>query len=190
MADPVSICNLALGWLGAKLIASLDDESTEARLCKANWDLVRDAVFEAKAWTFATKRFVLAPDAVAPEWGWAKSFPLPASVVRVLRCDDASGDGRLSWAREGAAIVADEVEALYLVAIVRVEDPALWSPAFANAVATRLAAELAVPLSENRSLQADLWTLYRQKVGEAGTLDGMQGRAQRIRTDRLARSRL
>jgi hypothetical protein len=188
--DPVSICNLALGWLGAQLINTLDDESTEARLCKANFDLVRDAVLEAKAWTFATKRYVLAPDAGAPEFGWSKRFPLPPEVVRVLRCDAPRGDGRLPWAREGAFILADDTDVLHLAAIVRVEDAAQWSPAFGNAVAARLAAELAVPLSENRSLQADLWSLYERKLKQAGTLDGMQGRAEQFGPGRLARSRL
>jgi hypothetical protein len=188
--DPVSICNLALGWIAGNLIVSLDDESTEARLCKANFDLVRDAVLEARAWTFATKRFVLAPSAEEPAFGWTRQFPLPPEVVRVLRCDDAGGSGRLPWAREGTAILADDVDVLHVTAIVRVEDAALWSPAFGNAVAARLAAELAVPLSENRSLQADLWSLYERKLKQAGTLDGMQGRAEQFGPGRIARSRL
>lgn len=186
--DPVAICNFALGLVAGKLIVTLDDETTEARLCKVSFDQVRDAVLEAKAWTFATRRYVLAPSAEAPLFGWGKQFPLPADVLRVLWCDDGSGDRRLDWAREGQAILAD-VEAVHLVAIARVEDAALWSPAFAQAMATRLAAELAVPLSENRSLQADLWTLYERKLKEAATLDGMQGRAERFPPSRIARSR-
>jgi hypothetical protein len=188
VADPVSISNYALGLVAGQLITSLDDESTEARLCKASFDIVRDAVLEAKAWTFALKRYVLAPSAESPLFGWAKQFPLPADVLRVLRCDDGSRD--LAWAREGARILADGGDQIRLLAIARVEDAALWSPAFVQAFGTRLAAELAVPLSENRALQADLWALYERKLAAAATLDGLQGRAERIPMTRIARRRL
>ena len=55
MATAVSICNQALSLVGANSIISLDDNTTEARLCKAIYEPVRDALLEEHAWTFAIK---------------------------------------------------------------------------------------------------------------------------------------
>ncbi len=187
--DQVGICNLALGWVGAKLITSIDDDATGAELCKANWDAVRDAVLEARAWTFAVERANLAADPVAPAYGWAARYQVPADRLRVLEADDGSGRADFEWQREGAYLVTDQAAPLYIRYLKRVEDPALWSPIFAIAMSYRLAVVLSVPLTENRSLQADLWKLYDQALREAATRDGMQGRSEQVRPSSLAARR-
>lgn len=186
MADPVAICNLALGWLGAKLITSLDDRANEARLCKAGFDLARDAVLEARQWTFATDRAELAADAEPPVWGWSHRYALPANTLRVISCDDGSWAGRLRWVRERGYILADHAGPIYARVILRIEDPAEWSPGFTRALAARLAADLAVPLAENRALQADMLQLYAAEIREAAARDGMQGRTDRVHPSPLA----
>lgn len=181
--DPLAICNRALGWLGTKRISKLDEGSRNAELCSENFDAIRDAVNEAREWTFAVARLELQPDAAPPSSGFAKRYKLPGNVLRVLQADDQKdGSNWLVWAREGDCIVTDYAGVLYVRALVRIEDLKLWSPNARVALAYRLASMLAVPVTENRSLGTDYWQMYDRELRNAAALDGMQGRNQSRRS--------
>ena len=60
-----ALCNRFLTRIGANTIQSLDEESKEARVCKANFEFLRDDVNSAHAWGFAIKRVELAQSATA-----------------------------------------------------------------------------------------------------------------------------
>jgi hypothetical protein len=184
----VDICNLALGRLGAKLIASFDDTSVEARLCKLSYPLARNCVLEDRKWSFAVRRIKLdTPDATAPVSGWAYAYTVPTTVVRVHRVDDGSGDYSLDWVFEERKVLTNAV-AVYAEVVVQASE-ALFSPGFTQALVTRLSADLAIVLSENRQMQADTEALYEKRIKSAGGADGSQGRSERIRARSLARVR-
>ena len=187
--DQVGICNLALAQVGSNPITSIDDASTAAQLCKTNWDAVRDAVLEARAWTFAAQREQLAADSTAPAYGWSTRYQVPSTAVRVLEADDGTGYADFEWVVEGGFILTNQAAPLSVRYLKRVEDTALWSPGFTMAMAYRLAFVLVIPLTENRSLQSDLWSLYQKALTEAGRLDGMQGRSEHVRPSALVQRR-
>jgi hypothetical protein len=56
---------------------------------------------------------------------------------------------------------------------------------FVQALAARMAAELAIPLSENAQLQGTMWQLYGTKLAEAAARDGQQGSNEYITQRRL-----
>lgn len=177
--DPVGICNLALGRIGEKPITSFNDASRVAELCKAAFDPARDAVLEARAWTFAIERLApIAADATAPAFGYSYRHLLPASVLRVLTCEDGTENRDLKWEREGQYIVDDVSGELFVKAVVRVEDPTKWSSGFCDTLAYKLASVLVVPISDNLTLQQELEKLYRIALREAGARDALQGRAE------------
>ena len=194
MASTVEICNLALGWLGCNLIISIDDETAEASLCKVNFPLLRDAVLEARAWTFASKRTTLPPTVgglpAEEVFGYASRFTVPADCIRILMAGSTPNFyDRMYWEKENDEILAN-VGILYIKYIWRITDPTKFSSSFVQALAARLASDLCIPLTENRSLQADMWTLYQNKLADAAATDGMQGRQQPIRSDALVLPRL
>jgi hypothetical protein len=183
------ICTLALGMLGKPGITSLDDDSNEARACKAFYAPVRDAVLEDHVWTFAKRQYVLTtPDATAPLFKFLYRYLLPGEVVLAHRCDNGNGDYRMDWERVGQYIHTDETT-VNLEAVAKTEDSSLYSPSFCQAVAARLAAEISIPFTGNRQLQADLWQVYQQKVKDAAVRDGVQGRRERVRSDYLSTRR-
>lgn len=186
--DAVGICNLALGWVGAGRIAALTEASRLAELCNANFNPVRDAVLEERAWRFATTRRAIAAAAAGPAWGYTYRYLLPSSVVRVLEVSDGSAP-LTDWEREGQYVVTNQASPIYVRSIDRVDDPAGWPPGFTMAVATRLAATLATTISENRALQEELWARYREQLKRAGAVEGQQGRAGTTTNDWLTRSR-
>ncbi len=187
---PVEICNLALGWIGQRAIASLEDLSVPAELCNANFAAAARTVLERRAWMFATQRLVLEPGAETGDARWPRSFVLPATAVRVLNVDDGSGEWRARWAREGQAVLTEQdLDRCYARAVVQADDTALWPPGFTRAVALRLAADLAGPITENARLVERLEAQYEHAVKTAGTMDGMQGSSELALPSRCARAR-
>jgi hypothetical protein len=193
MASAVEICNLALGWLGAKLIAALDQEnpaSAEEELCAANYGAALKAVLEAKAWTFATARVELEPGEESGIAEYPRRFAIPGTVVRVLAVDDGTGAFDVNWVREGDRLLTDDVlDKAYVKAVLFVEDAAKFTPGFVRALAYRLAADLAMPLTENRARAEAMEALYERALAKGGALDGAQGSPAEKKTSWLRRAR-
>jgi len=204
--SPVEICNLALGWLGGDLIISLDDPSVEAKLCKANYASLRDAVIEEREWTFAVKRLEPAALSDAPLYGFDKAFQIPPEVIRVLQVSRAGevdsgvlvegsflsatrgGTGmgretRIEWLRECDQILANSSDRIFVRALIQIEDTTKFSPAFDQALAARMAMDLAIPITNSQSLQSDMAKMYGDKMALAAASDGMQGRSYNTRSD-------
>ena len=187
--DKVALCNLALSALGDDTISTLTDASTLAELCSTNFDAVRDAVLGERAWRFATVRRQLAADATAPAWGAAHRYALPKTVIQVLEASDGTHP-LPDWRREGGFVLTDQAGPIYIRSVEQIEDVSLWPPGFCQAVAARLAAVLAVPVTESRPLAEQLWKLYRMRLSEAGTADALQGVHGSTRTNTVNRWRL
>ncbi len=133
-----------------------------------------------------------AATAVVPLGAPPLEAPLPvlldAFAVELLSTENVASE--IDWQKEGRFIVTEgAVGILDVTAVVRVADSSQWSPAFAQVLAARLAAELALPITQDRALQSTLWTLYETKLKDALASDGRQGRSRRIRANALARRR-
>ena len=183
MASEVGICNQALSWVGGSLITDFADNTNEARLCDANYTAIRDAVLEAHDWTFAVVRRDLPMSGTSPVNGYANAFTIPSDILRITDVNDGQ-----DWRVEGDAIVTNE-GAAKIRAIARITDPNRFSSLFVQALAARLAADLAIPLSQSRALQQQHYQIYEMKLAEAVANDGMQGKSRRITSTWLRGSR-
>lgn len=201
--SPVEICNLALGWLGSDLIISLDDSSVEAKLCKANYAIARDAVIEDREWTFAVQRIEPSRLTEQPVYGYDYQFQIPPEVIRILQVSGGTSTGtvegsfksatrggtgtgretRIEWAREGDKIMTIAADRIFIRALVQVEDTTKFSPAFDQALAARLAMDMCVPLTNSVKNQSAMAELYAAKLKMAAASDGMQGRSMNVRAD-------
>jgi len=197
----VAICNLALSWLGGDLIISLDDPTVEAKLCKANYEPLRDTVLEEREWTFAVKRIELPSLQDTPLYGFDRAFQIPPDTIRLLQVSRAgedvtsggaarrdTGQGReqrIEWLREGETVVANGAERIYARVLTRISDTTKFSPAFDQCLAARIAMDIAIPLTNSEKLQASMAAMYGQKIRIAAGTDGMQGRSYRTRSDSL-----
>jgi len=208
-SSEVEICNLALGWLGGDLIISLDDPSVEAKLCKANYAPLRDAVQEEREWTFCMKRIEPSSLQEDPLYGFDKAFQIPPDVLRVVqvsRLDDSVTEGsvsnqgirssarggtgigresRIEWLVEGERIVANDATRIVCRVLVRITDTTKFSAAFDQALAARLAMDIAIPLTNSEKMQKSMAGMYGDKIALAAATDGMQGRSYNIRSDSL-----
>jgi hypothetical protein len=185
MASEVSICNQALSWLGVSAIMSLDDPQKQAQLCKTNYAQLRNTVLEEGKWTFATRRVVYStPVATGPAYGYSNKFALASDQLVVIEANDSGepqGDYTLDWRVEERHIVTNASK-IYAKVIMQVTDVSKFTNTFRQALAARIGAELALPLTESHKKMMDMWALYDAKLTNAMTIDGMQGRSDRIKS--------
>lgn len=184
MTTDVTIVNAALIRLGETTIAALSDETKPARLANAIYGDVRDAVTCAHPWNFALMRAELTVNASAPTWGYANAYDLPGDpyCLRVLRVEgEDARDGR--WTVEGRQIVSDLPSPIRILYLRRISDPEAADPLFREALAARLARELAEPLGKSTSLQQAMAELYEGKLREARSVDGQEGTPEILAAD-------
>lgn len=198
MASEIEICNMALSNLGQGPITNLlDPQTTEEQLCALHYPTIRDGVLEARAWTFA-KFQVIRESTQADEWGLGVLYPIEADWLAVLRCyrsvsafslsQAAPKKNQANWEIQGSNIVAD-VGLLYIEGVLRITDTNKFSKLFVQTVAARLAAELCIPITNEKKLLKDMWDLYNYKLKDAASRDGGQGRSEIITAQNLIKSR-
>lgn len=175
MSSQVDICNAALIKIGQDApIAALAEGTKAGRAFNRVWDRVLDLVLTAHPWPFALDAQALAPspDPLFP--GWAYRYVVPATCMTALAVCGAAGvragvsaysrgwdtdpaypvmpgfDGRadyeMVYGTQGTDLVTDQAEA-YLIFASRATDVERFPPLFAEALACRLAAEVAPPLA-------------------------------------------
>jgi hypothetical protein len=195
MASPVSICNNAIIKVGGKLITSLNDATNEAKACRTLYEDVRNAVFREHPWNCVTDRKVLNELEDTPPFGFDHQFQLPTDCLRVLTLNDERiplirngmvypGHDQKRFRIEGRKLLTDETEAKILY-ISKVDDPNQYDPLLLEAVATRLAAEIAYPITRNASLVTTMWNTYHSKFGISRSADGMEGTLDGFESDEI-----
>ena len=191
-ASEASITNLGLTLLGARTITSLDDDTTEARVALVHYEAARDALLEAREWTFAVKRQTLPKLSEPPDWGYGAAFLLPADLIRLLEVrSDTSGAvhsvrnaNSLDWRREENTVLTD-AEVIRIRYLSRITDPTRFSSTFVQALGARMAVEMCLGITQSPKMLENVSVMYAAKMTEAATMDGMQGRSERIRSSRL-----
>jgi hypothetical protein len=178
-ASWVAICNQALISLGSNIIASLTEDTSNAKLCNSLYRQVADECLVEHDWACATTRMALAPLSTAPTSElWEYQFQIPAYPL-CLKIQSVDPDS--PWKREGQVILSNESE-LTLVYTYQVINPAEIDTALARAIAGKLAALLApkiaakeAPLKEQlseRDMLKARWADQGGKVREEESVEG------------------
>lgn len=173
-SSAVDVCNMALQLLGVRPIASLTEGTKAASIANQIFADERDAALRAHPWNFALQRALLAQDAAAPAFKWSYAYQLPTSpyCLRVLAMSED-----VPYAVEGRKLLTDNGTAAILY-IARIEAPSLWDALFTSALAVRLAAKMAYPLTEQAGMQGQMAELYQYTLGEARSTDSQEGSTQ------------
>lgn len=176
MASVIQVANRALTKLGAARITSLDDDVKSARALKSMFDDVRDDELRAHRWSFALKRTSLAALVTAPAFGYLYQYQVPADFLKLDMVDDrfppVSMDNYINeeyvdWMLEGNLILTDIAAPLKLRYISQVTDPNGWDVNFREALACRLAAELAEDLTQSNQKRQLAWEEYKKALVRA-----------------------
>jgi hypothetical protein len=183
MASVVGICNAALQKLGAERINDLLEDSANARSCNAAYERLRDAELRAHPWRFAMTRASLPADADAPEFGKARSFPLPDDWLRMLPPYPEMNMNDLDWEIEGRSIYTNDSAPLDIRYIRLVEDPNEMDALFREALAARMAHEMCEEITQSNTKQQLAADNYKNAIREARRTNAIESISAEPPTD-------
>lgn len=184
----ILMANMAIGNVGSQqFINSLDDRSSEARVCKQFFDITLDIVLQDFPWTFATKIVPLA-DIGSPVAPWLYRFMYPNDCLKLRRIFPAGGTIYLGQVSKNKGIphqvIADDVAMVKAILCdaqyaqieytFRNTMTGMYSPAFAAAFAMKLATYICTPLSADPKYALQAAQSYKQMLLEAAALDRME----------------
>lgn len=169
MASKVQIVNLALTKIGSSRIASLTEDSEQARKSNAVYDLIRNEVMSAHPWNFAITRTSLAALDETPSFDYDYQFLLPSDCLRVLSTDEEED----KWEVANGKILYDD-DSIKIKYIKKITDTTKYSPGFVEALSARLAAELAYPIADSSTLSQEMFKLYLDKLKIAKSQDAQE----------------
>lgn len=197
-SSETEVGNSALGKLGSSPILNFDAENERARFLKARFTPIKDALLRAYPWTFAMRRARLTADAVAPAFGYARSFPFPADCLRLHEVDGAfvySGgnlvetDGSPAFMIEGRAILTDMPAPLDIRYVTKDTQPAEWDALFDEALACRLAFEMAEKVSQSSGKKESALRDFSIAIDEAIRVNAIESPPEQAVTDSWITSR-
>ena len=185
MTSEVEIARLALQHIGDRYdITSMAEESPEAEQVNLVYDDVRDMMLRDHPWKFARKYTAPAAIVGTVPGNWSYMFQYPTDCVRVVKIVNPLGDGEdpirfevaryASGATDTRVMLTDEAEPTFEYTS-RITDPNEYDPIFVTAMAYRLAQYIAVPLTGDRQVMADMKTMADVEVGKARASDGNEG---------------
>ena len=174
MSSKVGICNSALIKLGASTIMSLTDGSKNANLCNEQYDKLRDDLLRTHPWNFAIRRAKLAQLSEVPAFGFAHAYQLPAEWLRTVTVhDNDAGAGAVRYRIEGRRILADAPD-IWLRYVAAVDDPNEMPIAFREALAWRIAADLAQAVTQSSTVQEAMLQGFRPALATAKSIDAIE----------------
>lgn len=184
---PAQICTVALGRVGEKqAIDNLDANTASAKLCKAVYELSRDACLEEYWWSFAKRRAtlnLLADDTADTEFrdnaGWSYVYSLPNDCLLPRYIETGllhpAPDQTIPFeleddASEGRLLLTTQEDA-ELVYTMRQENAGKFPPSFCNALSWRMAYELCFSLPVKPQVAERAMMAYRMALADAAASD-------------------
>jgi len=177
------LCSMALLRVGQRqTIDSLNGPSAEARACKALYADARDALLAMHPWRFATKRAVLAELEDDERSGWEYTYALPTDCItpRSLWAGDRAPalSGKypfeLEWGANDTPVLLADQEDAELVYTARITVVPRFPPLFVEALAWKLAADLALSLPVKPGVAKVMEEKFQRALAQAVAADGNQ----------------
>lgn len=186
-----SIYNMVLDRLAEESVLGPTDRKAVTRWLNRNYPIQRDALLQQHTWNFAIRREKLAPDTDKPPFEWSYKYNLPSDCIRVLPLtEDGTRNGRpVAFVVEGLHILTNKSPPLLVRYIRREENPALYSPAFANVLAQVLAANAAHWVTGKATFAKELTQSVGGMTINAQTLDSLEGLPEEPYDDDVIRVR-
>lgn len=199
MATKTEICNMALGHLGhAKEIATIDDNTNEARACKAFYDTALNETLRAFSWPFATRYVALSLVEEDPNDEWTFSYTYPVNCLKILRIVSGTVNETESTRVAYKVIGADSGRLILVNAedpsieyVHRDTNPAIYPDDFVMALAYRLAFYIGprVVGREWAKMQQNIISLYNMAIRQAAVHSSSEQQIEQAPEAEMTRAR-
>ena len=177
----IEIINLALSRLGSPTITDLKEGSDEASKAAAVWDSALESTLQAYRWGFNTGREALGLLEESPAgYPYRYRYNAPTSMLQAYEIFDETPElGKpIPFLYEDGCIFTDKENAVLVYAI-RVNECSKFSPAFREALAWRLAGDMAMALTQRADFAKMCQQNFMQAIDTAKALAGNSRRAKR-----------
>lgn len=200
MPSDVAICNLALSNIGVgQEISNLTTErSAEALACRRYFDHVRDLVFRAFPWPFATRIQALALVEEDPNEEWAYSYRYPTDCLMFRKIQSGIRNDtrqtrvptKIGNDSAGKLIFTNKEDSIAEYTVL-VEDPEQYPPDFVSAFSFLLAAHIAPRLTGGDPFKMGDKALakYQAAIGEAESNAANEEQAEELPESEFIRAR-
>lgn len=187
MSSNIEVCNIALSRVGASLIQSLTDKSKSANACNVFLPLARDTTLRFHDWAFARKRVSLAE--LGEEYSnfdYSYQYPSDCLCARKITGVDGSTTsavwdyatmryvytGKVKYeiglsSVSNTPIILTNQELAELVYTARATNFNIYDSMFVEALAWKLAADLAMPLLNKPEMQQAFYQNFLYAIQEA-----------------------
>jgi hypothetical protein len=210
MVSKIGICNKALSNLGHAPVTSL----AEVTGLEDYYDLVRRALLESHPWNFAIKRVELNYQVSSPLFGFDRQYTLPADFIRIIRTEEEeNSNGRIIDPSFNGYLTVSYMNSFQPVDNYRVEnttqglvllsnddvkriiyvfdqtDPQRFSSLFVKLLAKGLSSEMAYQITGSQSVKQQESQEFEDLFRLATSIDGQQGKIERIESSAFLGSR-
>jgi len=118
----------------------------------------------------------LAVDANAPTFGRQNAFPLPSDFLRLLNLDPLMNSEIFDYQIEGRSIVSNQEPPIPLRYVADITDVNQMDPLLFNAIASMMAIDMVVELTESNVKKQDLKDDFKTAIAEAKKANAIQNR--------------
>lgn len=182
MASEAGVANSALIKLGSRQrITSLTQtNSVTAALCNEQFAKIRDELLESAHWKFAMTWASLTRTANTPTAEYDYEFTRPNDIIRIVKVsDNDAGVGDVPYRMLADTIISDS-NTLWLLYVRKETDPNVWSALFREALAWKLAYDLAMAITDATNTRAAMEKDVIRTVARAKASDAMQNYPERL----------
>lgn len=195
-SNQTAIYNMAIGMVGGtRCTGPADVNVVEVLILNEVWPVAVDDVIAGRDWSFARKVALLVPvpDPLTLLGQNRACFAVPndsAAVRQISDSLDFDPDNAYEWEIQEQIIIIDSSPGAVLWAryTKTLRDPAFFDGPFVACLVARLAAELALPITNSKSTFESLWKLYLSRLSGSATHNGMQGKRTRFARGKLSRA--
>lgn len=159
------IVNLALMRIGANIIVSIDENSTNAIKAKAVWDYCLYEVLQSHDWKFAKTRAKLTQSTTAPEYAYQFAYELPSDFLRLVRERHSTSKG-INPVAYPAGVWYYSIDTTGYSRFYNF-DPPVYPPGFPYVIETLPSTGVMVLLTDYDNTAYDLYVNYIKKVTDA-----------------------
>lgn len=167
----VDLSNMALTMIGQQPISLLTDDNNRATMCNKRLGDVRDTVLRSHKWNAATKRATLAKTVTSPEFGFANQFQLPTLFIKMIATDLEGQAYKIEAGNESTGgdsqILLTDADTLKIVYVYQLTDVSKMDSTLKHAIACRLAADIALPLTGDLNISDMMYKKYSQILADA-----------------------
>lgn len=164
----IQICNSALAKLGERTITAFTDGTKTSDLCNLRYPVIRNNLLRDHVWSFA-KTFVNLSPEVDPSvvFPWTYQFILPSDVARILSV--TVDDDEVPYEQVGASLHSDQtdLDLRYVKNFSGAADGFAFPDDFAEVVACMLAAELAIPITQQQTMRDTYLQMFAERLAHA-----------------------